>query len=119
KQLNTMDKKIDSLIRKYHNDKLGFIYGSVRYLKSILPSLVAQNHLSDVYLIKIEDISSEAYNQLESVLLELNTLITEISKFKNTKFKIDGNIEDVKNLYLNFEEQLLIGYGSLELISIC
>ncbi|PTL38091.1 hypothetical protein [Alkalicoccus saliphilus] len=119
KQLNLMDKKIDSLLRKYTNDKLGFINGNIRYLKSILPSIVAQDHLSNAYLIKIEDISSEAYTQLESVFIELNTLINEISNFKNTKFKIDENIEGVKDLYLTFEEQLLIGYGSLELISVC
>ncbi|PID20997.1 hypothetical protein CSV61_12305 [Sporosarcina sp. P3] len=119
KQLNTMDNKIDSLLRKYNNDKTGFVSGSIRYLKSVLPSIVAEDNLSNTYLIKIEDISSEAYTQLESVLIELNARIIEISKFKNNKFKIDDNIKGVKDLYFKFEEGLLIGYGTLELISIC
>ncbi|MFC4711765.1 hypothetical protein [Planococcus dechangensis] len=119
KQLNTMNKKMDTLLRKYNNDKFGFIHGSIRYLKAIMPSIIAQDNLSNTYFKKIEDISSEAYIQLESVLMELNILVTEIPKFTNNKFKIDENIEGVKNLYLDFEEQLLIGYGTLELISVC
>lgn len=119
KQLNTMNNKMDTLLRKYNNDKFGFTHGNIRYLKAIMPSIIAQDTLSNKYFNKIEDISSGAYIQLESVLMELNILINEISKFKNTKFKIDENIEGVKNLYLDFEEQLLIGYGTLELISVC
>lgn len=119
KQLSTLNNKVESLLQKYNNDKFGFIYGNIRYLKSILPSILQQDHTSKTYLNKIEDISSESYTQLESVMRELKSLLPRISEFNNTKFKLDGNIDGLIELYLDFEEQLTIGYGTLEVISIC
>lgn len=117
-QLTSMDNKLDTLLRKFNNDKFGFINGSIRYYKSILPSIIDQDSFSTTYLMKVEDISAEAYKQLESVIRELNAILPRTSEFKNTKFKLDGNIVGIKELISEFEEQLLLAYGTLELLSI-
>lgn len=117
-QLTSLDNKLDTLLRKHNNDKFGFINGSIKYYKSILPSIIDQDSFSTTYLMKVEDISAEAYKQLESVIRELNAILPRTSEFKNTKFKLDGNIDGIKELISNFEEQLLLAFGTLELLSI-
>ena len=49
KQLNTIDQKIDTLIRQYNNEKIGNIQGNIRYLKSILPSIQNADEKLPIY----------------------------------------------------------------------
>lgn len=120
KQLNTIDKKIDTLIRQYNNDKLGNIQGHIRYLKSILPSLQNTDEKLTIYLTKIEDILSIAYTDIESTLMELPHLLEESSKIKEkSKFEVNKILPTVQELTSAFEQKILIGYGNLEVMSIC
>lgn len=120
KQLNNIDKKIDTLIRQYNNDKVGNIQGNIRYLKSILPSLQSTDEKLSIYLTKIEDISLTSYTEMESILKELPHLLEDASKIKEkTKFEVNKILPTVQDLTSAFEQKILIGYGNLEVMSIC
>ncbi|MBT2693537.1 hypothetical protein [Bacillus sp. ISL-55] len=120
KQLTVIDQKIDTLIRQYNNDKFGKIQGNIRYLKSILPSILNQDEKLQTYLIKIEDFSSTAYNEIESILRELPLLINDASLIKEkAKFGLDRIVNDIKETIFTFEQKVLLGYGNLEVMSVC
>ncbi|RST72489.1 hypothetical protein D4T97_015620 [Siminovitchia acidinfaciens] len=120
KQLTVIDQKIDTLIRQYNNDKFGKIQGNIRYLKSILPSILNQDEKLQAYLIKIEDFSSTSYNEIESVLRELPFLINNASLIKEkAKFGLDKIVNEIKELTSSFEQKVLLGYGNLEVMSVC
>lgn len=120
KQLNVIDQKIDTLIRQYNNDKFGNIQGNIRYLKSILPSILRQDEKLPIYLIKIEDISSASYNEIESVLRELPFLINNASHIQEkAKFGLEKIVNEIIDLASTFEQKILLGYGSLEVMSVC
>ncbi len=120
KQLTIIDQKIDTLIRLYNNDKFGNIQGNIRYLKSILPSILNHDEKLQIYVIKIEDISLTSYNEIESVLRELPFLINNASLIKEkAKFGIDKIVNEIKELTSTFEQKILLGYGNLEVMSVC
>ncbi|MFJ7638435.1 hypothetical protein [Peribacillus sp. NPDC097225] len=120
KQLTIIDQKIDTLIRLYNNDKFGNIQGNIRYLKSILPSIINQDEKLQIYVIKIEDISLTSYNEIESVLRELPFLINNASLItEKAKFGIDKIVNEIKELTSTFEQKILLGYGNLEVMSVC
>lgn len=120
KQLTVIDQKIDTLMRQYNNDKFGNIQGNIRYLKSILPSILRQDEKLPIYLIKIEDISSASYNEIESVLRELPFLINNASDIKEkAKFGIEKIVNEILALISTFEQKVLLGYGNLEVMSVC
>ena len=120
KQLTVIDQKIDTLIRQYNNDKFGNIQGNIRYLKSILPSILNQDEKLQIYLIKVEDISLTSYNEIESVLRDLPFLINNASLVKEkAKFGIDKIVNEIKELTSTFEQKILLGYGNLEVMSVC
>lgn len=120
KQLNTIDQKIDTLIRQYNNDKVGNIQGNIRYLKSILPSIQNQDEKMAIYATKIEDISLISYTEIESILRELPHLLNNASQIKEkAKFELDKIVAEIKELTTTFEQKILLGYGNLEVMSIC
>jgi len=120
KQLTVIDKKIDTLIRQYNNDKFGNIQGNIRYLKSILPGVLRQDEKLPIYLIKIEDISSVSYNEIESVLRELPFLINNAFHIKEkAKFGIEKIVNEIIELVSTFEQKVLLAYGNLEVMSVC
>lgn len=120
KQLTVIDQKLDTLIRQYNNDKFGNIQGNIRYLKSILPSLLEDDEKSNIYLIKIEDISLASYNEIESILRELPFLIENASQIEEkTKFGIDKIVNEISELASAFEQKVLLGYGNIEVMSVC
>lgn len=120
KQLTVIDQKIDTLLRQYNNDKFGNIQGNIRYLKSILPSILNQDKKLQIYLIKVEDISLTSYNEIESVLRELPFLINNAYQIKEkAKFGIDKIVNEIKELTSTFEQKILLGYGNLEVMSVC
>jgi hypothetical protein len=120
KQLTVIDHKIDTLIRQYNNDKFGNIQGNIRYLKSILPSILRQDEKLQIYLIKIEDISSASYNEIESVLRELPFLINNSFHIKEkAKFGMEKIVNEIIELATTFEQKVLLAYGNLEVMSVC
>lgn len=120
KQLTLIDQKIDTLIRQYNNDKFGNIQGNIRYLKSILPSILRRDEKLPIYLIKIEDISSVSYNEIESVLRELPFLINNAFHInEKAKFGIEKIVNEIIALTSTFEQKVLLGYGNLEVMSVC
>ena len=120
KQLTVIDENIGTLIRQYNNDKFGNIQGNIRYLKSILPSIINQDEKLQTYIIKIEDFSSTAYNEIESILRELPLLIYNASHIEEkTKFGLDKIVNDIKEVTSAFEQKVLLGYGNLEVMSVC
>ncbi|WP_134684883.1 hypothetical protein [Brevibacillus migulae] len=121
KQLNVIDRKIDTLLRLYNNDKIGKIQGSIRYLKSILPDVGDMDGSSmQVYSAKMEDISLRCYDEMHSILLEFPQLINEALHInEKTKFGIDKVVNEIKELTYTFEQKLLIAFGNIEVMSIC
>ncbi|WP_257351451.1 hypothetical protein [Pseudalkalibacillus decolorationis] len=120
KQLTDIDRKIDTLIRQNNNDKFGKIQGNIRYIKSILPSIHNKDEKLQTYLIKIEDFSSTSYNEIESVLRELPSLISNASLIKEkAKFGLDKIVNEIKELTVSFEQKIVLGYGNLEVMSVC
>ncbi|MFY0802069.1 hypothetical protein [Peribacillus frigoritolerans] len=123
KQLNVIDRKIHNLLRLYQNDKIGKIQGSIRYLKSILPDISIGNITKDnnsLYLTKIEDISLQCYQEIQSLLHEFPQIINEISSIKErTIIGLDKIVNELQELTNTFEQKLLIAFGNLEVMSIC
>lgn len=119
-QLTTIDRKMDTLLRHYQNDKFGKIQGTTRYLKSILPSLLNEDPQSAAYLVKVEDFSSRSYEELESILYEFPSLLQSAERIREkAAFGIDKVVTEIKDLTVSFENILLLGYGNLEVLSVC
>lgn len=120
-QLKNMDKKINTIIRYYHNDKIGNIQGSIQYLKTILPDImntIGENE--QVYLNKIEDISLQCYQDYQSVVREFPKIIEEINAMEvKTKFKMENIISEIKDKASLGEQYMHIALGNLEIQSIC
>lgn len=121
KQLTLIDRKIDTLIRANQNERIGKTQGNIRYLKSILPEIQNMNEVNNqLYLIKIEDISLQCYQEIQSLLIELQQIINEISSVKEkTIYGVDKIVEEVRDLISTFELNLITAFRNLEVMSIC
>jgi len=116
-QLTSLNRKVDILIRQSKNDKAGIIKGHIKYLLSILPSIPDEE---ERYSVKLEDMAVISYQELESILPELDFLIRSANDIEEkTTFKLDKTVDEIKELAASFEQTILIGYGNLEVMSIC
>lgn len=116
-QLTSLNQKVDTLIRQSKNDKAGIIKGHIRYLLSILPSIPDEE---ERYSVKLEDMAVISYQELESILPELDFLVRRANDIEEkTTFKLDKTVDEIKELAASFEQTILIGYGNLEVMSIC
>ena len=79
--------------------------------------MLMKNYL---FITKIEDISLTSYTEMESILKELPHLLEDGSKIKEkTKFEVNKILPAVQEITSAFEQKVLIGYGNLEVMSIC
>lgn len=121
KQLTTIDRKVDNLLRNYQNDRIGKIQGSIQYLKSIFSDITnPTGGNKQLYLTKIEDISLQCYQEMQSIIQEFPHMTNEVLNIKEKAIlNVDNIVNDLKEVSSTFEQKLLIAFGNLEVMSIC
>lgn len=119
-QLTVVDRKIETLLRFHQNGRIGKIQGNIRYLKSILSDIENPTDGRGLYLTHIEDISRQNYQEMQSIILEFPQMLNEIKNIKvKTVYGVDKIVNELKDISSTFEQNLLIAFGNLEVMSIC
>jgi hypothetical protein len=90
-QLGKLDRKVDTILRNYKNDKFGLSRGNIDYLMSIFPQL-----------------------------FDIPSLIQRINRLEvKSMIKIDGQVNEITEELTNFEEFVSLSLGNLEVMMIC
>lgn len=120
-QLGKLDRKVDTILRNYKNDKFGVSRGNIDYLMSIFPQLfdIPDEELK-LYNEKIESIILQCYQQINSINIGFSSSIQKINQVEvKSMIKIDGQVTEITEELTNFEELVSLSLGNLEVMMIC